>query len=186
MMRIISGEKKGLKLKIPKSNNIRPTADRIKEAVFNIIGDIKDGKVLDLFSGSGSIGIEFLSRGAEFVYFIDDSTISIKCISENLDKINFENKYKVVKQDAIRALKYFEKKDIKFDYIYLDPPYKDKFLFDESIEKIAQYGLLNNNGILIVEHDKYYKIKEYSNLKVVDTRKYGSKNVTFFENIGGK
>ena len=120
-MRIISGNRRGLKLRAPKGMDTRPTEDRVKESVFNILGQNFDGDiVLDLFCGSGANGIEFISRGAEKVYFVDNSKEAIDCVKSNLEKARFLNQAVVIENYMNKAIKNL---DIKFDYIYIDPPF---------------------------------------------------------------
>ncbi len=129
-MRVISGLRKGHKLKSPKGQDIRPTEDRIKESLFNIIGPLKkESLVLDLFAGTGSIGIEFLSRGAKFVYFIDSSNESIRIIKDNLSLTKFLDSASIHKMDSINSIKFLREKGILFDYIFIDPPYEKHNLF---------------------------------------------------------
>ena len=180
-MRIISGDKKGFKLKAPKGMDTRPTEDRVKESLFNILGTINgDSIVLDLFSGSGSIGIEFLSRGAKFAYFIDNSHLSISTIKENISHTKFEEKSKIIKGDSIKIIKFLDRENIKFDYVYIDPPY-GKNLIEKALESISKIDILNNNSLLILEHDKKKSFPETMyKFKKVDMRNYGHKVLTFY------
>ena len=124
-MRVISGLKKGHKLKAPKGLEVRPTEDKIKESLFNILGNIdKDSLVLDLFGGSGSIGIEFLSRGARACYFVDISSNSISYIKDNLSHTGLNELANVIKSDSVKAIKQLSNRNLKFDYIYIDPPFR--------------------------------------------------------------
>src|SRR5699024_2858791 len=137
-LRVISGDKKGFKLKAPKGKDTRPTEDRIKESLFNILGPIDENAiVLDLFSGSGSIGIEFLSRGAKSVYFVDSSNLSINIIKENLKHTDLNKRSKIIKGDSVKIVKFLDRKNLKFDYIYIDPPYEGS-LIEKSMEAISK------------------------------------------------
>lgn len=180
-MRVISGDKKGFKLKAPKGMDTRPTEDRIKESLFNILGPINENSiVLDLFSGSGSIGIEFLSRGAKFVYFIDNSNLSISTIKENIAHTDFEKKSRIIKGDSIKTIKFLDRKNIKFDYIYIDPPYGEN-LIEKSLEGISKVDILNNYALLILEHDKKKSFPDtIYKFKKTDMRNYGHKVLTFY------
>jgi 16S rRNA (guanine(966)-N(2))-methyltransferase RsmD len=184
-LRVISGDKKGFKLKAPKGKDTRPTEDRVKESLFNILGDIDENSiVLDLFSGSGSIGIEFLSRGAKFTYFIDNSNLSINAIRENLIHTNFMGKSKIIKGDSIKIIKALNRENIKFDYIYIDPPYEGN-LIEKSLENISKENILNNNAILILEHSKNKAFPSFLyGLEKKDTRNYGDKVLTFYIHKG--
>lgn len=180
-MRVISGRKKGYGLKAPKGRQTRPTEDRIKESLFNILMDIHDESiVLDLFAGSGSIGIEFLSRGAKKSFFVDRSYDSIKCIKENLQHTDLSDIAEVFKTDAIKSIMLFADKDIKFDYIFADPPYGQDLII-KTIKKISKENILKENGLLILEHEKNLVLEDkIDSLKKTDCREYGSKNLTFF------
>lgn len=182
-MRVISGDKRGHKLKAPKGSDTRPTEDKIKESLFNIIRPFKyDSVVLDLFAGSGSIGIEFLSRGSKEAYLVDSSIYSIDVIKENLAHTRLKEKAKVLKIDARRAIEKFKEENIKFDYIYLDPPYKEHELLNNIINKISNYNLLENDGILIIEHEKELILENtIFNLTIFDNRNYGSKSISMYK-----
>lgn len=180
-MRVIAGLKKGHKLKGPKGSETRPTEDRIKESLFNILGPIdEDSIVLDLFAGSGSIGIEFLSRGALKAYFIDRSYLSIKTIEDNLKHTNLKDQSKVIKNDSIKIISLFKNENIKFDYIFIDPPYGENLIL-KSIKNIGQEDILKENGILIVEHEKQLELDDNISIFIKkDFRKYGSKVLSFY------
>jgi len=180
-LRVISGSRKGFKLKAPKGLDTRPTQDRIKESLFNIIGKIhEESIVLDLFSGSGAIGIEFLSRGAKKSYFIDDSQESIRAINENLEKTNFKGQSKVYKNDVFRAIKALDKKKTTVDYIFMDPPYK-KELEKKTLKLICESQIINEGTTIIVEHGKGLVLEEtLFCLKKIDERNYGDTTVTFY------
>lgn len=187
-MRIISGEYRGFKLKAPKGTNTRPTTDRVKESVFSIIESKKHinsrAEVLDLFSGSGGMGLEFLSRGASRVCFIDIDMNSINTLKENISKCKAESKTEVYKNDVIKAIELLSKKNKKFDYIFMDPPY-EKNIIPKVIETIYNSGILNPEGIIIAEHEFGLEIEErIGDIKKVDTRKYGTTGVSFFTKEG--
>lgn len=181
-MRVISGEKRGHKLKAPKGRDVRPTEDRIKESLFNIINPITaDSIVLDLFSGSGAIGIEFLSRGSKITYFTDISSTSISTIKENLEHTKLIDKSVIINKDAIKALKYFSELKLKFDYIYLDPPFKEHKLLNEAINSIIENDLLNNKGVLIIEQEKDLVLDDsYKDYIKYDSRNYGNSSLVFY------
>lgn len=180
-MRVISGSRKGYRLKGPKGKNTRPTEDRIKESLFNILRDIDEESIaLDLFAGSGSIGIEFLSRGAKKVYFIDKSFFSIKAIKENLDHTNLTERAQVIKNEAIKIIDLFSKDNIKFDYIFIDPPYGQGLIM-KALKGISDKKVLKENGIIIVEHEKELILEEnIYDLVKINHRSYGNKSLTFF------
>lgn len=183
MLRVISGIRKGHKLTVPKGNSIRPTEDRVKESLFNILSPIKkEAIVLDLFAGIGSIGIEFLSRGAKKAFFVDKNPESIVTIKKNLEHTKLANKAKVIRSDSQVLVKKTIPGNPWFDYIYIDPPYAEESLFHKTIQLIAECGILASDGIVIVEHDRLIQLKEqYLYLNMYDSRDYGSKKITFYK-----
>ena len=177
-MRVISGLYKGRNLKGFDIDGTRPTMDRVKESVFSSIQNyIDESVVLDLFSGSGNLGIEALSNGASICYFVDKNKIAINTIKDNIDMLKIEN-YKLINSDYKDALNNFVNKT-KFDLIFLDPPYKLNCI-DEIVKFVIKNGLLNNDGLIICEFDSEIK-KEYDELKVIKDKKYGSKYVVIFK-----
>ena len=147
-MRVITGTARGKKLKTPQGSQTRPTADRVKEAIFSSIQfEIQNAVFLDLFAGSGQMGIEALSRGASSVVFVDTSADACKLVQENLKLTGFADKAKVVRSDY---LVYLERCREKFDMIFLDPPYAEVFL-ENSMKKISEIDILSDCGIMICE-----------------------------------
>lgn len=180
-MRVVSGTCKGRVLKAVPGNTTRPTTDKVKEAIFNMIGPYFDGGVaLDLFAGSGGLGIEALSRGVEKVIFIDRDPKAIQTIRENLDACQFNEKTEVFRNDAERALKALIKREITFDFIFLDPPYKKQQL-SSLMQKIDEHLLLHSNGLIVCEHSHEielpYKVGDLTQWK---HEKYGIIAVTIF------
>ena len=150
-MRIISGKARGTKLYTLDGTATRPTLDRVKESLFNIIqNDIEDSTVLDLFSGSGAIGLEFLSRGAKRAVLCDSSKDAIKIIKQNVQKTHFEEKVEVYNMEFTKLVERLQNQ--KFDIIYIDPPYATDFI-KISLEKIIENELVNENTKIIVETD---------------------------------
>lgn len=182
-MRVITGKVKGHRIKAPKGLSTRPTTDRVKESLFNIIGYISENsRVLDLFSGSGNIGIEFLSRGANECYFIENNYTSIKIIKENLENTKFLPQSYVFKNDVNSAIRILGKKGQRFDYVFMDPPY-EKGLVQPTLENICKEKILNDNGIVIIEHESQMTLPEkIDNIAKLDTRKYGGTTITFYKN----
>ena len=169
-MRVISGTARGKKLKSLDEITTRPTLDRVKEALFNIIQfNIKNVNVLDLFSGSGALAIEALSRGAKHAVCVDHSSEAIKIIKQNLELTRLSDKAKVINSDYSQALKSF---DEKFDIIFLDPPYETDFL-EKSITQIIKLNLLTEDGFFIIETNDRKKVEEIGGLEIYDERKYG-------------
>ncbi|MET3617382.1 16S rRNA (guanine(966)-N(2))-methyltransferase RsmD [Peptoniphilus olsenii] len=176
-MRVISGSRRGLKLNAPKGLDTRPTSDKVKESVFNILGQNFPGaEVLDIFCGSGANGIEFLSRGAEVAYFLDNSDDAIKILKENLKKAKFSD-YAVLLKGNIGKLKTL---DIKFDYIYLDPPFDREDLYRKSLKIIYDFNLLKEDGSVVVEYATDIGIPDFYGFKKIKTRKYGNTSISIW------
>ena len=174
-MRVISGIAKGRKLKTPQGMNVRPTADSVKEAVFNIIrDDIMGRRVLDLFAGSGQLGIEALSRGAREAVFVDVSTNSIKLVHDNLKLCGFAGE--TVKEDAVSYLQHAA----QFDLIFIDPPY-DSDYYEKVLEEIKLFHILTDGGIIIVEtrKNKILPAMDYP-LRLIKEYEYGSVKISKF------
>lgn len=181
-MRVISGLRKGHKLMGPKDNKIRPTEDRVKESLFNIIGSKTYDKImLDAFSGTGSIGIEFLSRGGRHCYFVDKSKESINIIEKNIEHTKFQDRASIINQDIFQAIKSFKIGGIRFDYIYIDPPFRADKLIEDLLVCIKTNNILGDSGLILIEHEIEYK-PVTSDFNEIDYRKYGSKAITFFSN----
>ena len=178
-MRVISGTSRGKKLSSLEGLETRPTLDRVKEALFNILQfDIKESKILDLFSGSGALAIEALSIGAKEAVLCDSLNKAITIINKNLDATKLKNKAKVLNEDYLVALNILKKESKKFDIIFLDPPYKSDYI-SKSIKKILEYNLLSDDGIIVAETDDENKIENIKDIKIYDVRKYGIVHIVF-------
>lgn len=178
-MRVVAGKYKGFNLMAPKGKNTRPTDNKIKEAIFDMLYPIKtNGNALDLFAGSGQMGIEFLSRGLEKVYFNESDRNSFRVLKENIEKIKDDN-YELSKLDFKMALENYKNQGIKFDYIFLDPPYAEDFI-KISLDLILNYELLNEDGIVITESDRYIEISDTYDLYLVKEKNYGRKIVKIY------
>ena len=179
VMRIISGKYKGRILECHKIAGTRPTMDRVKESVFAMIqSDIKDSCCLDLFSGSGNLGIEAISNGARKVYFVDFNQICIETIEKNLRSLKITEEAVVLKKDYLEALRYFKERDIKFQIIFLDPPYKYHFM-TTILQELEQFGLLEKDVKIICESDNQEQID--TKLKLIKEKKYGSKWIHIYK-----
>ena len=180
-MRVVSGKAKGVVLKTPAGMLTRPTSDRVKEAMFSIIQfNLPGAAVLDLFGGTGQLGIEALSRGAASTVFVDLRDDACRLIKENIRRVGFDKDAIVVRSDYMAYLK---RCNIKFDIILLDPPYAEEFL-ENSLKMIAEIDILKTGGIIIAERpvDKLSlpEIRGYDRSK---DYKYGSTLVTVFRRI---
>ena len=181
-MRIISGKSRGTKLHSLEGDTTRPTLDRVKESLFNIIqNEIQESCFLDLFSGSGAIGLEFLSRGAKRAVLCDSSKDAIKIIKQNVQKTHFEEKVEVYNMEFTKLVERLQNQ--KFDIIYIDPPYATDFI-KISLEKIIEYELVNENTKIIVETDDETRILnqiEKMDVEITDKRKYGRATIIFLK-----
>lgn len=179
-MRIITGSAKGTRLKTPRGMGTRPTGDRVKESVFNILGPfLADANVLDLFAGTGNLGLEALSRGAASALFIDKSSASVSLVRENINLTKLTEMAEVLKGDALTLLDRLVKDKKQFELIFCDPPY-NKGLVETILAKIDNSDILSMKGIVVVEHSKHEQIRaEFNQLKVKRTEKYGETLVSF-------
>lgn len=175
-MRIISGKYRGLKLAEFDGSDVRPTADRVKESLFNVLfGRVVGARVLDLFCGSGNLGIECLSRGAEIVHFNDISPASINVLKKNLARLKNERNYKITNLDYSVCLSRTD----GYDLIFIDPPYQLEIGI-EALKIIGAGNLLNNGGVVVFERDRSFD-GEIKGLIKTDERKYGKTYLTIFE-----
>ena len=177
-MRVISGTAKGISLRTPDGMATRPTADRVKEALFSILQfDIPCTKVLDLFGGTGQLGIEALSRGADSCVFVDEREDACKLIRENLKRTKLDNKAKVIRSDY---LQYLKKSTERFDVILLDPPYAEVFL-ENSLKLITEIDILQSGGIIVTERPLGKDLSfEFEGFERSKDYKYGKTLITLY------
>jgi 16S rRNA (guanine966-N2)-methyltransferase len=180
-MRVVSGTCKGRALRAVPGNTTRPTTDKVKEAIFNMIGPYFEGGIaLDLFAGSGGLGIEAVSRGLDKAIFIDRDHKAIQTIRENINTCQLEEKTEVYRNDADRALKALVKRDISFDFIFLDPPYKQQQLVS-LMEKMEQHMLVHNGSMIVCEHSHDVVLPPLiGGLTQVKHEKYGIIAITIY------
>lgn len=180
-MRVIAGTAKGMKLRAPGGTMVRPTADRVKEALFNILADVVPGaRVLDLFAGSGALGIEALSRGAAAAVFVDKRAPCIEVVRENLTRARLIGRAELIVADAFRTVSRLASEGRTFDLVFADPPY-EQGLSQSVVEAVAQSGLLALDGRLVVEHGVREDINPaVEKLKHVLSRTYGDTVITVF------
>ena len=184
-MRIISGSNRGKKLIMPKDKTTRPLKDMAKESIFNILTHakyinfhLKDSRVLDLFSGIGSFGLECISRGSKFVFFLENYSPVLEILKNNISNLKYENKSKVINIDAFKINDNTFEMNQKFEIIFCDPPYKEKKI-ELLIENIIEMNILEKNGIIII-HRKKGDLDLYpKKFKVVDKKNYGLSTFIF-------
>lgn len=184
MIRVIAGSAGGLKLKTCPSEETRPTLDRVKEAMFNMLsGDLPGAAVLDLFSGNGSLGIEALSRGAETCCFTDKSPKCCRIIRENLTHTRLEERASVWCGDYTQSLASFRKKDMRFSLVLLDPPYHKK-LERDALLLLSKFQLLQPGCLAAVEHAADDALEEvYGAFRLIKGKKYGTVRVSLFGTV---
>ncbi|WP_243129521.1 16S rRNA (guanine(966)-N(2))-methyltransferase RsmD [Clostridium sp. HBUAS56017] len=181
-MRIIAGKAKGHKLISPETMETRPTLDRVKEAMFSSIqGFLRDAVVVDVFAGTGSLGLEAASRGANEVYLVDKSPVTFPLLKQNVDNLNFSDFCTPLNMDSYEALKMLSKKGKKFDIIFIDPPYC-KEMIPEAMKIVKEDDMLVENGIVVTKIDTIEEIYEgYEDLKLTKSKKYGNTTVCFYQ-----
>ena len=184
VMRVIAGRAKGRVLKSVQGRNTRPTTDKVKESLFSMISPfLEGGNVLDLYAGTGALGIEALSRGMDYAVFVDKNKQSIDIIKENIEKCSFSEQSEVYKNLAERAVKVLSKRQMSFDLILLDPPYKMGVL-ETIISYLGEKEMVNENGIIAAEHDAIEtlpdKIYQFETIK---KSIYGNIGITVYQFI---
>jgi 16S rRNA (guanine(966)-N(2))-methyltransferase RsmD len=183
-MRIVSGSAGGLHLKVPKGHKTRPTADQVREAIFNILTSrflLQEVTILDLFAGTGALGIEALSRGARSAVFIDVSPGAQQVILTNLKATGFRQQGRLIRAYAAKGIKIVEEQQLRFGGVFLDPPYKEG-LIDKTLRLLASSSILEPQAWIVVEHSHHEEGAEtYSSLVLTDRRRYGTTGVSFYQ-----
>ncbi len=187
-MRIIGGTAGGRKLTPPRGKRVRPTSDRVKEALFNILasllGTLSDCRVLDLFAGTGNLGIEALSRGAAEAVFVDNHRESVALVTRNLRSLGFIERSRVIDKEVLVALRVLEKDGASFRLIFLDPPYREGIAI-EVLDRLASSPLLDESSVVVVESATGEAIPAcFGALREFDRRIYGDTSLAFFRLTG--
>ena len=184
-MRIIAGEMRSRKLKAPEGMDTRPTADRVKEALFSILGSrVYGARVLDLYGGSGALALEAVSRGANSAVICDLSAKACAVIQENIDTLNCGDQVKLLRMKDTAALSALQKKGDAFDLIFLDPPYRMSTV--PICQMIAEYNLLKPDGTIVVEHGRETPPDIPPPLTLTDHREYGAAGLGFYQLTNGE
>lgn len=180
-MRVISGSLKGRVIKGFDIEGTRPTMDRVKESIFGSIQDrVSDALVLDLFAGSGNLGIEAISNGCSYCYFVDNNKKCINVIDNNLRGFGVEGKSTSLYLDYSKALDRFRDKRLVFDIIFVDPPYR-KHIINDVIKSVREYGLLRSGGVIVLEYDYDSLDSDIEGYLLLKKKKYGDKYVSIYE-----
>lgn len=180
-MRIIGGQYRSRLISMPKGIEIRPTQDKVREAVFNILGDVNAKSILELFAGSGAFGIEAISRGARYVTFVDNNFRCTEMIRKNLQSLGIDEvTYDIIRTNALSVLARLEKKEDKYDIVFMDPPYY-KGIARKCLINIDSYDILSQTAIVVIEHfRKDALILDLKQLVLENERRYGDTLVTIF------
>jgi len=182
-MRVIAGVCRGMKLTAPAGNSTRPTSDRVKEALFNIISSrlsFVDARVLDICAGTGSLGIEALSRGAASCSFIENERKVLACLEKNISDSRIKNRSEIISMDVIKALSLFARRGKKYDMVFFDPPY-DSGLYASVSETVVSLGLLDSNALFVAESSVRNPLPESTGPLIrFDRRVYGDTALEFY------
>ncbi|MBZ4334641.1 16S rRNA (guanine(966)-N(2))-methyltransferase RsmD [Corallococcus sp. AS-1-12] len=182
-MRIVAGSAKGRALTGPKpsSGHIRPTADRVRETIFNMLGQFLDGQaVLDLYAGTGALGLEALSRGAGRLVLVDQDREALALCRKNTDALGFTSKVSILAQPVARALETLGKQGEKFELVFADPPYAARVV-ETVLDAVVAAGLVTPGGVVVVEHDKREAAPDaHAGLGREDQRRFGDTLVSFY------
>ena len=181
-MRVIAGKFKSRRLEAPAGMHTRPTSDRLRETLFNVVApSIEESVWLDLFAGSGAIGIEALSRGARSVYFVESAAAAARTIRKNLHTLEIDEGTEVIERDAIMALRMLDSQAVACDFIFLDPPYRKMGDYEQVLGFLSQSRLLNVGCQVIAEHDKHFDPgNEFGSLRRHRTLRQGDAVLSFY------
>ncbi len=181
-MRVIAGKYRSQPLASPKGRDTRPTSDRLRETLFNILApQIQDAVFADLFAGTGAVGIEAISRGARQVYFAENAKISLQTLRHNLDRLQIRDQAIVEPAGAMPLLRRLVKEEIKLDLIFLDPPYKDQLAYETVLRFLAEQPILHVNAIVVVEHSRRFSLPNLNTQMQAYRRiEQGEAALTFF------
>ncbi len=178
-MRIIAGEFRGRKLLSVRGMKTRPTSDRIRESIFNILSDtVRDAVVLDLFAGTGAMGIEALSRGAKYAVFIEQSKEALSAVSQNIRNCSLENRTRTMRWDIVKNLNCIRNLSDPFTLVFADPPY-DQNMLEPALQNLIQSGSLAAGAVIVAEHTPAETVQA-AGLEITDQRQYGKTAVSFF------
>ena len=180
-MRIVAGEFKGRRIETPKGNDVRPTTEKVKEALFSMLSDLMEDSVCcDLFSGTGNLGLEAISRGARKCVFCDNSGESVRLIKRNIEYCRAGDRAVLVPGSFEKCLKKMDEDGLKADIFFLDPPYREG-LYDRCMELINELGLLKEGGVIVCEHGRNDRFpEEYCGFLKFKEKNYGSITLSMY------
>ncbi len=186
-MRIIAGQFRSRRLKTLAGERTRPTSDRLRETLFNLIGAaVVDSMFADCYAGSGAVGLEALSRGARRAYFFESHRAASKVIRKNLAALKIEEGYEILALDVCAGLKTLEHKSVRLDLVFLDPPYQAAEEYRRALTSLGESSLLAPNALVVAEHDKHHTLAEsYGSLQRTRTRTQGDATLAFYRPVAG-
>jgi 16S rRNA (guanine966-N2)-methyltransferase len=190
-MRVIAGKFRSRPLRSMRGMDVRPTADRLRETLFDVLtggnpAALEGAVWLDLYAGTGAVGIEALSRGAAMVYFVESSRPAAELIKQNLRSLGITEGYELLQQDMVRAIGVLSRQDVAADYVFLDPPYRMEEAYRNTLEKLAQSSLLRPAGIVIAEHQKRFDPRdEFGLLRRYRVLEQGDAALSFYKKSSG-
>jgi 16S rRNA (guanine966-N2)-methyltransferase len=179
-MRIIGGKARGRKLLVPKKTEIRMTSDRVKESLFNILSPVEGITFLDLYAGTGNVGIEAISRKAKKVVFIEKSNLHVEILKKNIDLCGFNRDCEIIADTVKNGIRTLAVRQELFDIIFADPPY-EKNMIRETLRLLSEYPLMAKNGIIVMEHSLKEECTGEGDFVVTDQRKYGDTGISFLK-----
>jgi 16S rRNA (guanine966-N2)-methyltransferase len=181
-MRVIAGMFRSRRLVAPPGSATRPTSDRLRETLFNVVAPAAPGSVwLDLYAGSGAVGIEAVSRGASMCHFVEQSRTALKSLHVNLRELGLENRTVVHERDVTQALRALDATGARFDFCFLDPPYDADKAYSDTLKQLAQSRILSADSIVIAEHEKHFELDEkYGELTRYRALKQGDAVLSFY------
>lgn len=181
-MRIIGGNARGRRLSLPRGCQVRPTSDAVKESLFNLLGPVEGLSFLDLFAGTGSVGIEALSRGAAEVFFVEKNRLLVHSIEDNLGKCGFDWHYEILATDVKNAVSILAKRKARFDILFADPPYDDGFV-GETLQCLVGTNLISRDGVVVFQHSVREEAQgsEDRGFVLKDRRRYGDTLLSFLK-----
>jgi 16S rRNA (guanine966-N2)-methyltransferase len=183
-MRIIGGKAKGRTLQFPSGSKERPTSDFLREALFNLLGPLQNKTFLDLFAGSGSVGLEAASRGAQGIFFIEKNKRLVEVIRKNIQTCCLDINYRIIAGDIEFGLRDLFRKKCEIDIIFADPPY-NKGIVETTLKLVGKHHILREDGIMVIQHSIKETFNELDvNMYQTDRRKYGDSALTFLKRSG--
>ena len=184
-MRVIAGKYRSRRLQSVPGDDLRPTSDKLRETLFNVLAsstEIEDSVWIDLYAGTGAIGIEALSRGARQVYFVESTKQAVKLIGGNLGSLEITEGFEIVEREAQQALRALDSQAIACDFCFIDPPYRLQQEYDDCLGFLSQSRLIDNNSVVIAEHDKHFELAgSFGSLERYRALRQGDAVLSFFK-----